>query len=112
MLASPHEQITTFELLLRGQRITDEKEREAALAVNRQMYDAWISSTASIFDAGARHSGITPATDTTVAARFAVAGIDGISIQHFSDPDEERSWQMIDELIESLQALLRPRDDA
>ncbi|WP_102159451.1 TetR/AcrR family transcriptional regulator [Zhihengliuella halotolerans] len=109
MAASPYEQITTFELLLRGQRLTNPRERDQAQQVNRQMYDAWIRSTASIFDAGAEASGVEPATDTMVAARFAVAGIDGISIQHFSDPDEDRSWLMIDKLVEALQALLLPR---
>lgn len=107
MLAAPHEQVTTFELLLRGQRLKDGADRDGALVVNRGMYDAWVRSTAEIFRAGAEASGVEPAVAVELAARFAVAGIDGISMQHLADPNVERSWDLVDALVASLVALLR-----
>lgn len=98
MLSEPHEQVTTFEVLLRRYRLTDAGEREAALDINRGMYEGWLSSTVRLFEQGAAASGITLPVSAEIAARLFVAGIDGISMQHLADPDEERSWMLVDAL--------------
>ncbi|MFJ2618683.1 TetR/AcrR family transcriptional regulator [Glutamicibacter sp. NPDC087344] len=107
MLASPHEQVTTFELLLRSTRMVGDEEITAARAINRNMYQAWISSTSSIFQAAAQHDPHSPDVDFDLMARMAIAGIDGISLQHLSDPDELRSARLVDALADSIEHLLQ-----
>lgn len=102
MLNTPHEQVTTFELLLRRNRIKSEGEMERAIEINRSMYQGWVDSTVSIFEAGAKVSGIADPRDLDIIARSFIANIDGISLQHLADPDDERSWQLLEILIDSI----------
>lgn len=106
MLASPHEQVTTFELLLRSTRMNEADDVEAARRINRAMYAAWISSTSAIFKSAAAGAGEAGPIDFELVARVVIAGIDGISLQHLSDPDEKRSEQLIRALCESVKHLL------
>ena len=41
-----------------------------------------------------------------LVARIAIAGIDGISLQHLSDPDEQRSARLVEALCDSVVHLL------
>lgn len=102
MLNTPHEQVTTFELLLRRNRLKSDDEVERAAAINRSMYQGWINSTTAIFTEGARVSGVDNPQDMDIIARSFIANVDGISLQHLSDPDEERSWKLIEILIDSV----------
>ncbi|MGL3807106.1 TetR family transcriptional regulator [Paeniglutamicibacter sp. R2-26] len=102
MLATPHEQVTTFELLLRRNRVKAEGEMERAIEINRSMYQGWVNSTVSILESGARVSGIKDPRDLDIVARSFIANIDGISLQHLSVPDEERSWELIEILVDSV----------
>lgn len=106
MLAHPHEQVTTFELLLRSTRMDSEEEIGAARETNRNMYQAWISSTSTIFRAAAQRGAQAPDVDYELVARMAIAGIDGISLQHLSDPDEHRSALLVEALCQSIEQLL------
>ncbi|PQZ85756.1 TetR family transcriptional regulator [Arthrobacter sp. MYb227] len=101
MLNTPHEQVTTFELLLRQSRLNDNVESQKSIQLNRSMYQSWIDSTEAIFRAGAMVSGIENPIGLEVMARAFIANIDGISLQHLSDPNEERSWELVEILIDS-----------
>lgn len=101
MLNTPHEQVTTFELLLRRSRLNDNTESQKSIQLNRSMYQSWIDSTEAIFRAGAIASGIANPEGLEVMARAFIANIDGISLQHLSDPNEERSWELVEILIDS-----------
>jgi AcrR family transcriptional regulator len=109
MMAQPHEQVTTIELLLRVQRMRTPEESENALQINRRMYDGWISSTTRIFSEAAAREGIEPVVPFEEVARFTVAGIDGISLQHLADPDEERYTALVERLGEVLIAMITGR---
>lgn len=102
MLNTPYEQVTTFELLLRRNRIKSDGEVERATEINRTMYQGWVDSTVSILTAGARVSGIADPRNLDIVARSFIAGIDGISLQHLADPNDERSWQLIEMLIDAV----------
>lgn len=106
MLTEPHEQVTTFELLLRRYRLNAD-EQENALAVNRTLYAGWLDSTADLFRRGAENSGLGEGIDFDITARFFVATIDGVSMQHLSDPDEARSDLLIEALIAATIAMVR-----
>ena len=109
MLTAPHEQITTFELLLRSTRLDKPQEIDSARVINRSMYAAWIDSTSSILAAAAQAEGRESGIDLEMVSRIIIAGIDGISLQHVSDPDVQRSEQLIEALCTSVKALLGPR---
>lgn len=106
MAALPHEQVTTMELLLRLQRAKSPEERENALSINRRMYEGWVGSTTRIFTEAAEREGIRPLVPIDEVARFTVAGIDGISLQHLADPDEERYTAMVERLAQVLIAMI------
>lgn len=101
----PHEQVTTFELLLRRFREAPDHE-PIARAQNRSMYEGWVNSTAEIFRSAAEAADGDVPDDLDILARLFISGIDGISMQHLADPDEERSRRLIDMLSDSLVALL------
>ena len=105
MLLNPHEQVTTFELLLR--RFREKPETEAAVrAQNRIMYEGWIQSTIELFrDAAAAADEDVP-ENLELVTRLFISGIDGISMQHLADPDPERSAALVDLLSEGLASLL------
>ncbi|GAA0195775.1 TetR/AcrR family transcriptional regulator [Glutamicibacter creatinolyticus] len=111
MLSAPHEQVTTFELLLRSTRLEDEQEIAAARTINRSMYGAWIASTSAIFRSAAEAMGEAAHIDFDTVSRMVIAGIDGISLQHLSDPDEERTDRLIDALCDSVKHLLHQQID-
>lgn len=105
MLQRPHEQVTTFELLLRRFREGPEHE-SAARAQNRSMYEGWISATQELFRRAAEAAGEPVPENLELIARLFVSGIDGISMQHIADPDEARSWCLIELLADSLAELV------
>ncbi|MGH3653967.1 TetR/AcrR family transcriptional regulator [Glutamicibacter sp.] len=108
MLNAPHEQVTTFELLLRATRLADPEEIEKSNRINRSMYDAWVSSTSAVFRDAAERSQLKVKTDLDTVARMLIASIDGINLQHLSDPDLERSARLIDQLCTSIKHMLIP----
>jgi AcrR family transcriptional regulator len=97
MLAEPHEQVTTFELLLRRFRVESDEEPKA-LAMNRSMYQGWIKSTCELFESAALSAGEKVPANLELAARLFISGIDGISMQHLADPDPERSAALVEML--------------
>ncbi|MGW6172186.1 TetR/AcrR family transcriptional regulator [Arthrobacter sp. NPDC055138] len=101
MLAEPHEQVTTFELLLRRFRVNPDEE-PAALARNRSMYEGWIRSTCHLFETAARNAGEPLPSNLKLAARLFISGIDGISMQHLADPDMDRSAALVEMLAASV----------
>ncbi|GAB3264260.1 hypothetical protein GCM10027562_28690 [Arthrobacter pigmenti] len=101
MLANPHEQVTTFELLLRRFRV-DQSEEPQALTSNRTMYEGWISSTVELFEEAARSAGESLPTNLELVTRLFISGIDGISMQHLADPDEARSDRLVRLLAHTL----------
>ncbi|MGF9662389.1 TetR family transcriptional regulator [Arthrobacter crystallopoietes] len=105
MLAEPHEQVTTFELLLRRFRVGADEEPQA-LAMNRSMYEGWIRSTCELFESAARNAGEEVPDNLELGARLFIAGIDGISMQHLADPDPERSAALVDGLAAAVAGTL------
>jgi hypothetical protein len=105
MLQRPHEQVTTFELLLRRFREGPEQE-PAAREQNRSMYEGWVSSTRELFSSAAEAAGQPIPENLDLIARLFVSGIDGISMQHLAYPDEEQSRLLIELLADSLTALV------
>ena len=108
MLERPHEQVTTFELLLRRFREAPAQQGDA-LELNRSMYAGWVSSTVELFTTAAERGGQEPPENLELIARLFVSGIDGISMQHLADPDEERSWALVELLADALAAMLSSR---
>lgn len=105
MLLNPHEQVTTFELLLR--RFREKPESEAAVrAQNRTMYEGWIQSTIELFREAAAAAGEDVPENLELITRLFISGIDGISMQHLADPDPERSAALVDLLSEGLASLI------
>jgi AcrR family transcriptional regulator len=105
MLENPHEQVTTFELLLRRFRVEDEDQPQALL-MNRSMYDGWVSSTLELFR-GAAEAAQEPVPDNLEdITRLFISGIDGISMQHLADPDEQRSLRLVELMAVSLAGAL------
>lgn len=105
MLLNPHEQVTTFELLLR--RFRENPEGEAAVrAQNRIMYEGWIQSTIELFREAAAAAGEDVPENLELITRLFISGIDGISMQHLADPDPERSAALVDLLSEGLASLI------
>ncbi|WP_081998214.1 TetR/AcrR family transcriptional regulator [Sinomonas humi] len=105
MLQRPHEQVTTFELLLRRFREGPEQE-PIAREQNRSMYEGWVLSTGDLFRSAAEASGQHIPEDLDLIARLFVSGIDGISMQHLACPDETQSRRLIELLADSLGALV------
>ncbi|MCG2621375.1 TetR/AcrR family transcriptional regulator [Arthrobacter sp. I2-34] len=101
MLAEPHEQVTTFELLLRRFRVTADEEPQA-LAMNRSMYAGWVKSTSELFESAAVGAGEPVPENLELAARLFISGIDGISMQHLADPDPERSAALVRMLADAV----------
>lgn len=106
MLNAPHEQVTTFELLLRATRLADPEDIAASNKINRSMYDAWVQSTSTIFRNAAIASQIELKSDVETVSRMLIASIDGINLQHLSDPDLARSNLLIDQLCATIKYLL------
>ncbi|MCI9889829.1 TetR/AcrR family transcriptional regulator [Micrococcales bacterium 31B] len=105
MLANPHEQVTTFELLLRRFRVDGEGEAQA-LEVNRTMYEGWSRSTHDLFRDAAIDAGEAVPINLKEITRLFIAGVDGISMQHLADPDEERAAGLVRLLVRGLIASL------
>lgn len=104
MLLHPHEQVTTFELLLR--RFRQNPESEAAVRdQNRIMYEGWIKSTMELFSEAAAAAGENVPENLELITRLFISGIDGISVQHLADPDLDRSAALVDLLVDSLASL-------
>lgn len=104
MLLHPHEQVTTFELLLR--RFREKPESEPAFrAQNKIMYEGWIQSTSALLGEAAAAAGEKVPENLDLITRLFISGIDGISMQHLADPDPERSAALVDLLSDSLASL-------
>lgn len=99
-VSNPWEQLTVFELLLHSIRMHDEKSDGLTPRRDAGMYQAWISSTMQIFREGAHRSGVQVGPEQLAyAAHIAVAGLDGITLQHVSDPDVSKYESLVDQLI-------------
>ncbi|ABM06309.1 MULTISPECIES: TetR family transcriptional regulator [Micrococcaceae] len=105
MLENPHEQVTTFELLLRRFRVEAEDQPQALL-MNRSMYDGWVNSTLELFRAAAEAAGEPVPANLEDITRMFISGIDGISMQHLADPDDERSLRLVELMASSLAGAL------
>ncbi|SDW36534.1 transcriptional regulator, TetR family [Arthrobacter sp. cf158] len=105
MLENPHEQVTTFELLLRRFRVEAEDQPQALL-MNRSMYDGWVSSTLELFRGAAEAAGEPVPDNLEDITRLFISGIDGISMQHLADPDEQRSQRLVELMARSLAGAL------
>ncbi|MFK0001231.1 TetR/AcrR family transcriptional regulator [Paenarthrobacter sp. NPDC090522] len=103
MLENPHEQVTTFELLLRRYRV-EAVDQPQALLMNRSMYDGWVNSTLELFSNAAQASGEPLPHNLEDVTRLFISGIDGISMQHLADPDEDRSLRLVELMARSLAA--------
>ncbi|RAX43780.1 TetR family transcriptional regulator [Arthrobacter sp. AQ5-06] len=101
MMANPHEQVTTFELLLRRIRV-EPADQPQALKLNQAMYEGWITSTIELFRSAAEDAGEPQPTNLEQITRLFISGVDGISMQHLADPDEARSKQLVELLARSL----------
>lgn len=105
MVQNPHEQVTTFELLLRRFRVDDDGQPQA-LAMNQSMYNGWISSTMALFTDAAVAAVEPIPSNLEQVTRLFISGIDGISMQHLADPDEARSKELVKLLALSLSRAL------
>ncbi|MCQ9162825.1 TetR/AcrR family transcriptional regulator [Arthrobacter sp. STN4] len=105
MVQNPHEQVTTFELLLRRFRVDDDGQPQA-LAMNQSMYNGWISSTMALFTDAAVAAVEPIPSNLDQVTRLFISGIDGISMQHLADPDEARSKELVKLLALSLSRAL------
>ncbi|NVM98995.1 TetR/AcrR family transcriptional regulator [Arthrobacter sp. SDTb3-6] len=105
MVQNPHEQVTTFELLLRRFRVDDGGQPQA-LAMNQSMYNGWISSTMALFTDAAVAAVEPIPSNLEQVTRLFISGIDGISMQHLADPDEARSKELVKLLALSLSRAL------
>jgi AcrR family transcriptional regulator len=105
MISNPHEQVTTFELLLRRFRVDDDEQLDA-LTMNQSMYDGWITSTMHLFTDAAIAAGEQVPGNLEQVTRLFISGIDGISMQHLADPDEDRSRELVRVLALSLSKVL------
>jgi AcrR family transcriptional regulator len=105
MISNPHEQVTTFELLLRRFRVDDDEQLDA-LTMNQSMYDGWITSTMHLFTDAALAAGEQVPGNLEQVTRLFISGIDGISMQHLADPDEDRSRELVRVLALSLSKVL------
>lgn len=105
MLENPHEQVTTFELLLRRFRV-EADDQPQALLMNRSMYDGWVRSTLDLFLGAVEAAGEPAPANLEDITRLFISGIDGISMQHLADPDEERSMRLVQLMAQSLAGAL------
>ncbi|PRA00432.1 TetR family transcriptional regulator [Arthrobacter sp. MYb211] len=112
MLNAPHEQVTTFELLLRTTRLADPEDIAASNKINRSMYEAWVQSTSAVFRKAATSSNTVLKADVETVSRMLIASIDGINLQHLSDPDLDRSALLIDQLCATIKFLLHSQTNS
>ncbi|WP_347107788.1 TetR family transcriptional regulator [Paenarthrobacter sp. S56] len=103
MLENPHEQVTTFELLLRRYRV-EAVDQPQALLMNRSMYDGWVNSTLELFRNAVTAADEPLPSNLEDITRLFISGIDGISMQHLADPDEARSHRLVELMARSLAA--------
>lgn len=99
IIERPHEQITTFEILLRAARTDqDESKEKSGPSISQKMFDAWVTSTADVYSKALQRNGLTPTVSCEAAARMTVAGVDGMTLQYVSDFDAERMRQSLHQL--------------
>jgi AcrR family transcriptional regulator len=65
----------------------------------RAQYEEYVNVAESIFRRATKHSGERPAVPVRDLARFVVAGLDGLILQHLSDPDVRRSRKQVRLLV-------------
>ena len=65
----------------------------------RAQYDEYVAVAERVFSQAARASGERPAVPVRDLARFVVAGLDGLILQHLSDPDVRRSRRQVRLLV-------------
>jgi AcrR family transcriptional regulator len=75
----------------------------SALRGNRELahaqYEEYVGVAEQIFRRAAKNSGERPAVPARDLARFVVAGLDGLILQHLSDPDVRRSRRQVRHLV-------------
>jgi AcrR family transcriptional regulator len=65
----------------------------------RAQYEEYVGVAEQIFRRAAKNSGERPAVPVRDLARFVVAGLDGLILQHLSDPDVRRSRKQVCHLV-------------
>jgi AcrR family transcriptional regulator len=73
--------------------------RSGAGELARAQYDEYVAVAVEIFSRAAGASGERPAVPVRDLARFVVAGLDGLILQHLSDPDVRRSRRQVRLLV-------------
>jgi AcrR family transcriptional regulator len=75
----------------------------SALRGNRELarvqYEEYVGVAEQVFRRAAKNSGERPAVPVRDLARFVVAGLDGLILQHLSDPDVRRSRRQVRHLV-------------
>jgi hypothetical protein len=74
--------------------------------MNRSMYDGWVSSTLELFRGAVEAAGEPVPHNLQDITHLFISGIDGISMQHLADPDEERSMRLVELMARSLAGAL------
>ncbi|WP_311213473.1 MULTISPECIES: TetR family transcriptional regulator C-terminal domain-containing protein [unclassified Arthrobacter] len=82
------------------------EDQPRALLMNRSMYDGWVSSTLELFRGAAEAAGEPVPANLEDITRLFISGIDGISMQHLADPDDERSVRLVELMAKSLAGAL------
>jgi AcrR family transcriptional regulator len=67
----------------------------------RAQYEEYVGVAEKVFRRAAKNSGERPAVPVGELARFVVAGLDGLILQHLSDPDVRRSRRQVRHLVRS-----------
>jgi Tetracyclin repressor-like, C-terminal domain len=78
-------------------------ERSAALA--RRQYEQYVRVAEEVIDRACEASGERPRVPVSELARFLVAGLDGLIMQHLTDPDTARSRAGVDRVAAAACAL-------
>jgi AcrR family transcriptional regulator len=71
----------------------------SASQLARAQYDEYVAVAESLFRQALKRSGERPAVPIRDVARFVVAGLDGLILQHLSDPDVRRSRRQVRHLV-------------
>lgn len=104
--ATPGLQTMQYELTLHALRSPE----SAWLAA--WQYDRYVDVAAGVYRAAARAAGERPAVPYADIASFAVAGLDGLIIQHLAHRDAARSRAAVARLVRATRALADPRPTA
>jgi AcrR family transcriptional regulator len=73
--------------------------RSGGGSLARAQYDEYVAVAVELFSRAAKAGGERPAVPVRDLARFVVAGLDGLILQHLSDPDVRRSRRQVRLLV-------------